>query len=64
MLIHVFLNENRALLELMWKNDNITGRMRLACQIAKAVIQAFIIFNTYCFSMATVVTRARLIVTL
>jgi hypothetical protein len=39
-------------------DDNIIRRMRFACWITKAT-DTFIIFNTYCFSIATVVTRTR-----
>ena len=35
-------------------------RMRIACWITKAKTHTFIIFNTYCFSTATMVTLTRL----
>ena len=57
--------ENRAVYEIMWKNivqpdrpQKMTmWRMRIACWITKATDT---IFNTYCFSTATVVMRTRL----
>ena len=45
-------------------DDNITRRMRCTCRITKARIQTHIIFKSYCFSTATVVTRTRLCVML
>jgi hypothetical protein len=46
-------------------DGNIIRRMRTACWITKATdTHTLRIFNTYCFSTATVVTRTRLNVTL
>jgi hypothetical protein len=60
--------ENRAVYEIMWKNivqpdrpQMTIWRMRIACRITKATDT---IFNTYCFSTATVVTRTHLNLTL
>jgi hypothetical protein len=43
--------------------DNVIRRMRFACPLSKARMQAhaFIMCGTYCFSSAIVVTRTRLI---
>ena len=43
-------------------DDNIIRRMRFACYITKAT-DTVIIYNIYCFSMATMVRRTRLNVT-
>jgi hypothetical protein len=40
-------------------DDKIIRRMRFACRITKAT-DTLLIFNTYCFSTATMVTRKRL----
>jgi hypothetical protein len=45
-------------------DDNIIQRMRFACRINKATIHTLTIFNTYCFSTVTIVTRTCLNVTL
>jgi len=72
MLSNIF-PQNRAVYEIMWgkygragqaSDDNIIWRMRFTCSITKARIHAHIIFNSYCFSTATVVTRTRLRVTI
>jgi hypothetical protein len=38
-------------------DENIIRRMLFVCRINKARIQILIMFNTYCFSTATIVTR-------
>ena len=43
-------------------DDNIIRRLRIACWILKAT-DTLKIFNTYCFSTATMVARTRLIFT-
>jgi len=64
-----FFFESRAVYEIMWKNmvepdrPQITiWRMHFACWLTKAKIHRHTlrIFNTHCFSVATVVTRTRL----
>jgi hypothetical protein len=68
-------SENRAVYEVMWRNmvsreghryENIIRRRKGAIRKAdnERYRHAFRIFNSYCFSMATVVTRTRLNVTL
>jgi hypothetical protein len=44
-------------------DNNIVRRMRFACWISKTT-NALIIFNTYCFSNATMISQTRLNVTL
>jgi hypothetical protein len=44
-------------------DDNITRRMRFACWITKATDTHTQNINTYCLSMATMVTRTRFYVT-
>ena len=59
-----FFHENCAVYEVMWKNMVERGRsrhVRIACRIAKAHTQ---IMETYGFSIAIMVTRTRLEVTL
>ena len=65
-------SENRAVYDIMWKNmvelgrsQVTTWRMRLACRITMARTQThtLIVFNTCCFSTATMVKRTRLDVT-
>jgi len=62
--------ENRAVYGKMWKNmveagrtHSIIRRIRFACWKTKAT-NTLRIFNTYCFSAATVVTRTRSNITL
>ena len=57
---------NRAFYEIMWKNivewgrqQMLIWRMHIACRITKA-INAHTIYNTYCSSTTTTVTRTRL----
>jgi hypothetical protein len=64
------LPENRPVRGITWKNVVEQGRpqmtiwrLRIACWITKAK-STLIIFYTYCFSMAIVDTRTRLIITL
>ena len=64
-----FLPENRAVYEIMWKTmvepDRplmAIRRMRFACWMTKTT-DTLKIFNTYCFSTATIVSRTRLSVT-
>jgi hypothetical protein len=42
--------------------DNMIGRMRIACWITKAT-DTLKLYNTYCFSVATMVARTRLNIT-
>ena len=65
---NIFLFENRAVCEIMWKNivepdrSMMTIRsMRIASWITKAT-NTVGICNTYCCSMATMVVRTRLVV--
>ena len=69
--VFFFFLENYAVYEIMWEKyctarqttyDNVIRRMRTACCIAKA--HTLIMFNTYCLSTATLLTRKRLIVML
>ena len=64
-----FLPVNRAIYGIMWENivdpgkPQVTkkcGACALACRITKATDTHFMIFNTFCFSTATMVTRTRL----
>jgi len=64
-----FFFENRAVYEIMWKKvleqdrpQMTIWRMRIACRVTKAK-HTLTISNTYCFSIATIVTRTRLTVT-
>ena len=41
-------------------DDNIMRRMRSACRITKAIAHTLIIYNTFCFSTTTMVTRTRM----
>ena len=58
--------ENRALYEIMWKNNvdpdrlhKIILHMRFACSITKPTVTLSIL-NTYCFSTAKIVSRTKL----
>ena len=74
MFSNLFLFENRAVYEIIWKkycragqatDDNIIWRMRIACWIIKGTdTHTHTICNTYCFSIATMVARTCLNVTL
>ena len=66
-LCSVNIYENRGFYEIMWKNYVEGGRlqmaicrMHLACCLTKATKHSLTIYNTYCFSTATVVKRTRL----
>jgi len=64
-----FFFGNRAVYEILWRNyekpdrpeDNITRRIRIACWIPKHTLR---ICSTYFLSIATMVARMRLDVTL
>jgi len=62
---HFMFSDIRAVYEIMWKNmvepdrpQIKIWRMRFSCWVGKIHRHTLIIFNTYCFSVATVVTRA------
>jgi hypothetical protein len=73
--VQKLFSESRIVYEIMWKNmvepgrPQMTikygvGKIRFACRLRQVCRHTVIIFNTHCFSTATMVTQKRLIVAL